>query len=310
MADGLPETRTSAAAVEARRLLARYLDPSKRWSGANDRRLRALCRDDADAAALYNRAVTRQRALAGGDPSVPSGLELRRLAAASADLATPPTTRRWLAWLAPVVVVAAALFIVPRLAPTDPDEYLGARGLPASDLPDRRAGLGVGAVTADGDEYEAIFSPAHLEDWLRISYTNERPECAFLFVFGVQPERAASEQITWIAPTPEEVRSLPITIARFHQLPFEVRLAARHVAGAVRFVALFTSQPITTAQVEAAWLGLASSTRDALPSELESRLRERLQLSPRDVVQVLETRILPGSAADDVPAHPGEEATP
>ncbi|MFO0747769.1 MAG: hypothetical protein U1F43_19205 [Myxococcota bacterium] len=305
----------------ARALTRRYLDPSSLWSGDDDRRLRALCAASPEAAAAYNRAVARHRAMLGQSPAVPSGFELARMARAAVDLAgasddvavATSTRRRWLAWLMPLAGLAAAaaavLIALPGVRQPDPDSYIGARGLPASGLPDRRAGLGIGAVTDDGREYEAIYSHAvHLDDWLRLSFTNERPELAYLFVFAIQPERPEGERVVWIAPTPDEARSLPVSIARFHQLPFEVHLAARHVAGPVRFVALFTEQPIS---VDAMTLALDPTTTQALPSgEMEARLRDRLRLSPRDVVQVLETRVVSGSAADDLPALPGKEANP
>ncbi|MCC6619762.1 MAG: hypothetical protein IT385_00825 [Deltaproteobacteria bacterium] len=287
-------------ATVARRLLRRYLDPTARWTGADERRLRELLRADGEAAALYNRMVAHHRLLVGGDPATPSGLELRRLASATAELASgvaaPSPTRRWLAWLAPVAALALALALVPGLMRAPVDEgYLGARGLPPSGLPERRAGLGIGAVTADGHEYEAVFAPAHLEDWLRFSYTNERPDLGWLFVFALQPERPEAERLVWIAPTPDEARSLPIAPARFRQLPFEVRLGARHATGPVRFVALFTAAPVTVDAVSAV---LASGDAAAVSSDLEALLRRRLSLSPGDVVQTLETRVVPGTGKE------------
>jgi len=299
------------AAPDAARLVRRYLDPSARWSPADERRLRELLRGDDKAAAMYNRMVTRHRTLVGGDPATPSGLELARLARVTAELATgatpvAPSSRRWLAWLAPVAALVAALVIVPLLPrAADPDAYVGARGLPPSGLPERRAAFGLGGVTAEGAEYEAVFQPAHLEDWLRLSYTNERPDLGWLFVLAVQPERPEAERLVWLAPTPDEARSLPIGVARFRQLPFEVRLGARHTTGPVRYVALFTSQPVT---VDAVSHALASVSGATVSSDLEALLRERLPLSRGDVVQILETRIAPGSAADAPPAPPGKEA--
>jgi len=302
----------AAPPPELRALVQRLLDPARRWSGADDRRLFELVRADESAAAFYRRALARHRLLSGGDAAVPTGFELARRAAAAADVAgakAPRGVPRWLAWAGPIVALAAAaLLIVPRLsAAPDPDGYLAARGLPPSGLPDRRAGLGMGGVAADGSEYEIVYQPAHLDDWLRLSYTNERPELGWLFVVALQPERPADEAIVWLAPTPEEGRSLPIEPSRFRQLPFEIRLAARHAAGPVRVIALFTAAPITTPSMTAALQSLASSAARALPSELEADLRTRLQLSPRDVVHVLDTRIVPGSGADPAP---GKEAEP
>jgi len=288
--------------------VARYLDPTRAWTRADDVRLRALTRTSQEAALVYNRRVARHRVMTGGSAAVPSGFEIGRMAGAVAAPAHAAGWTRWFFWIVPAAAVALALVMALTRGPTAPSEYIGARGLPSMGI-EPRAGVGVGAVTEDGREYEAIFSHAvHLDDWLRLSFTNERPELRHLFVFALQPERAAAERLVWIAPTPDEGRSLDIAVARFHPLPFEVRLASRHVVGRVAYVALFTEAPLTVDTVRAALdPSLDPSMTATLPSALEPLLRARLPLSPRDVVQVLETHVVTGSAASELDG-PSKEA--
>lgn len=298
--------------AQARRLIDRYLDPSVRWTKAEDVALRAALRERPEAAATYNRAVARHRVMTGGAPSMPSGFELARMASAAAELTPAAAPRRASFWIVPAAAATVALVTVlaltraPAPEPATPnDAYIGARGLSPTDY-QPAAGLGIGAVTEDGREYEAIFTKAvHLDDWLRLSFTNERPELGHLFVVAIQPERPAADRVVWIAPTPDEAQSLPVAIARYRTLPFEVRLGARHVLGPVTYLALFTEQPVSVDAMRAA---LDPSTTSPLPSSLESLMRERLRLSPRDVVQVLETTVVTGSASSTLPETPRKEA--
>jgi len=71
-------------------------------------------------------------------------------------------------------------------------------------------------------------------------------------------------------------------------------------------VALFTASPIATEAVDKAIAMLDSPTATELPSDFEAHLRERLALSPGDVVHILDTAIVPGSA--DPPTPPGPRA--
>lgn len=292
---------------QARVLTRRYLDPRKTWRVADERALRALLRTSAAAAAHHRAQIVRHRLLAGGASGAPSGFELRRLgdAAVAAALGGGPVTARTKAWRglwALVGALGAAALIVVATRPgsvevnDDHNGHLQARGLGDGAWPEERVGLGIGGVTAEGGEYEAI-ATAELygDDWLRLSYTNEKSGLGWLFVVALQPDRAPGERVVWIAPTPEEGQSLAITVTRFKPLPFEVRVGARHVVGPTRIVALFTTRPRTTAEVGAA---LDAAIDAALPYEFAASLGGRLGLGPEEVVQVLDTRIVAGTAAD------------
>jgi hypothetical protein len=168
--------------------------------------------------------------------------------------------------------------------------------------------LGVGGVTEDGREYEAIGSGAiHHEDWLRLTYTNERPELAWLFVFGLQ-QLDGQLALREIAPLPEEGSSLPIRAGRFVPLPFEARLSSRHALGRLRLVALFTQRPLGLEVVRQAVSALDPDALVQVPSELEAALSARLALTPGDRIQVLDTAIVPGTATLPTARDPREES--
>lgn len=289
---------------EARALVARYLDPRRSWDPARDARLRALNREDGACAAIYDAAVVRHRLLVGGHPDLPSGFERRRLATAFlAPSPAPPPRSAWRGrWVPAAGLLAAAavavLLLVPRGAPGPlGDERLHARGVAGIEQPERLVGVGISGVDASESEYEIIASGvAHLGDWIRVTYTNERPELGWLFLVGVQPERPAGERVVWLAPLPEEGGSVAVGVARLQALPFEIRLGARHAPGAWHVLALFTERPLTTDEVARA---LDSSTLARLPSEWGEALRERLSLSPRAVIQRLETRIERGDPPEE-----------
>lgn len=302
-----------AAARAVDPLVRRYLDPRRRWTLADDARARAL-REDPAARRAWAVAIATHRALVGAPDGLPSGIEQRRqvdLALAHAGLAAAPAARApwsWLRIVAPLSAAALALIVALNWNTTpDTEDWIQARGMKGLGPVPAQVGLGVGGITEAGSEYEAISSGAvHLEDWLRLSYTNQRQDLGWLFVVGLQ--RDGDRVVTRaIAPLPEEGQSLAVTTGRFVTLPFEARLSARHTAGALRLVALFTARPLTVAEVERALADLASSALDALPSEVEARLRDRLRLGAGDVVQLLDTRIVPGSAAPTLPREDAPE---
>ncbi len=266
-------------------LVKRYLDPRCRWTAADEAQAKAI-KADPEARRVWARAIAIHRAMVGAT-DLPSGIEQRRqleLALPRGPVAEP----RWRQWWVPVASLVVALFIaVPGLMRPEA-EWIRARGIAGSGL-EPQVGLGVGGVTDDGREYEAIAGAMHVDDWLRFSYTNERSDLTWLYVFGLQRSGPIP-----IAPLPDEEQSLPIHVGRFVPLDFEARLGARHQLGPVRIVALFTATPMTTAQVDA--LVLDPSLVTALPSELEARLRADLSLPPEAVVRILDSHVRPGSA--------------
>jgi len=288
---------------DIRALAQRYLDPRATWSLVDEDAARAL-REDPAARRTWALAVATHRVMVGATSGLPSGHEQRRQAAVAmarsgiASAATP--AKSWLSpgWLriaAPLLVVTAvALFFAIR--PVESDDWIRARGLSRMELPAPQVGLGVGAISADGREYDALSQAAYLDDWLRFSYTNERSDLGWLYVFALQPT-STGIALRAIAPLPDEGQSLPIRTGHFVPLTFETRLAARHTEGRVRLVALFTAAPISVASVERALVALDPAAASELPSDFEARLRERLALAPGDVVQILDTVIVPGSAA-------------
>lgn len=312
-----PEAQMHGSDKLPRRAVAltrRYLDPAKAWRAEDERALRTALRESTAAAAHHRAQIVRHRLMTGGASGVPSGFELRRMgdAAITAALggggADPAKQRVWRGLWALVGALGAAALVVVATRPAGlgvdghvNDDHIQARGLGDGAWPEDRVGLGIGGVTADGGEYEAIATAElYADDWLRLTYTNEKSELGWLFVVALQPERAPGERVVWIAPTPEEGQSLAITVTRFKPLPFEVRVGARHVVGRTRFVALFTTRARTLSEVGAA-LDAASDT--ALPSEVAgsefaANVGSRLGLGPEEVVQVIDTRVVAGTAAD------------
>jgi len=299
----------SADTTKVQALVARYLDPRATWTLADDDRAREL-RESPAARRAWALAIATHRAMVGAAAGLPSGHEQRRQAAiamvrAGVAATSPASAASWIraSWLriaAPLVAIGAVLAVLLFASlqrADDPDAWIRARGLGRMELPEPRVGLGVGGVTEDGREYDAVSSNAvHLEDWLRFSYTNERADLAWLYVFALQPT-ASGMVLRPIAPLPDEGQSLPIRTGHFLPLAFETRLAARHSEGPLRLVALFTAAPIGVDTVDKALTLLDPAAPSELPSTFEARLRERLPLGPSDVVQILDSAIVPGSAA-------------
>ena len=301
------------------RLVARYLDPRRVWDAAQDGELRAHLDECERCRGAYRRAVMGHRLVLGADPGLPSGFEQERMLAAVLDQVAPEPARLGLvssarqrlsalldqglasmaAALLGAAAVAALLVLVWPPGPA-PDSGVGggegaAGGFQTRGDGERRVlvGIGISGVTAAYTEYEVVASEgAHLGDYFRFSYSCERPDLHYLFLAGLQPERPV---IPYAPLPPEETQSLPIHAGRTISLPFEARLAARHVAGPLRVVAIFTSRPLLATDVEPA-LDPALATAD--PAEAEARFRTSLKLPDAAVVQLLDTRILPGSGED------------
>ncbi|MFT7579127.1 MAG: hypothetical protein ACI9MR_000789 [Myxococcota bacterium] len=297
--------RASARALKTiRTLVRRYLDPGKPWSSADEAAMWALLREFPACADHYRQATATHRMLVGADPEVPSGFEQRRRMEATIEAsgATPAQdglpANRWRMIGAGLLTAAFAAVLVPvLLTPAGEGEWLRARGLGDTGLPQRAVGLGVAGVTDDAVEYEVIATNAvYAEDYLRLSYTNEREDLAYLFVFGIQSEQPIGEQVSWITPIPGERQSLSVDFGRLLAVPFEVHVGARHVAGPLVIVAVFTRSPLLLEDVAQA---LDGSDLGQLPSDdaLLELLRDsgRLQLSSGTVIQTLKTTVMPGS---------------
>ena len=302
-----------AASSPASALIEAYLDPSRSWDADQDKALRDRLRADRAASDRYDRAVVLHRLAWAGSTEEMTGFERRRhmevllgaVTGAAPAEAGPNRAPRW--WAAIVrhgrgltalsAAVALGLALLLLHPPTSNDPTLTPRGV--GDVERPRAAIGISGVTEDMREYEVIASgqAAH-GDWFRFYYTSEDPGLTSLFVLGVQP----TQPLIWYAPLPpDETASLAISPGRQVKLPFENHLAARHVAGPLRVVAIFSAAPVTVERVRAALdpARLATST----PTELQDAVRRSLSLAPDDVVQLLETTVVdpPPKEAPDVP---------
>ena len=280
---------------EAERLIRRYLDPARSWSGAQDAKMRELLRDDDSAREIYDRSVALHRAALGGEVEKPSGFESRRMMEAVLERSTAPkaqertlTVRGWATALATAALV---LLVVKPWAP-QPQEQIQSRGAAEQRMEEGLVGLGVSGVpAAGGAEYEVIASKrVEAGDYLRFSYSNERNELGHLFVFALQERKAPH----WYAPMPPyENRSAVIGHGTGETLPFEAEIGATHVPGRLRIVAVFSEESLsfetTASRLGPDLFGMAEK-------ELADTVRARLELSTQAVIQVLETRVDKGGS--------------
>ncbi len=280
---------------EAERLIRRYLDPTRSWSGAQDARMRALLRDDAEARAAYDRAVAIHRAALGVDPERPSGFESRRMMESVLDEATQVESASSRApvrgWATIIATAALVLLVVKPWAPESSDQ-IQSRGDAQERLEVGLVGLGISGVpAAGGPEYEVVASKrVAAGDYLRFSYSNERNELGHLFVFALQERKSPH----WYAPMPPyENRSVVIGHGTGETLPFEVELDASHGPGRLRIVAVFSPSSII---LEDAASRLGPGLFQMSDSELQNVIKSRLKLDSSAVIQVLETRIDKGAS--------------
>ena len=287
------------------RLLARYLDPSKRWDAKSEAALRDLIRDDMDARARYREAVTAHRLMVGADPQFPSGFETSRMRDAVVEAAAPteaPLTRRVAIWGGLLAAGAAALLltigpmgqgVIPAEGADDSLTDLRARSGAA---PTATVGLGLSGVSRanPSDEYEIVAGGGvHLGDFLRVYTTNERSEVTHLFVLVRQPERAP----IWYAPMPpEQTQSVALGQGRAVMLTAEYAVdAERYAAGSARAIALFTTRPLTVSELTP---HLDGALDTMTPSAAAAALGKRLGLAAPSEVVVLPFTVSPARGAD------------
>jgi hypothetical protein len=282
------------------RLIARYLDPSKRWGAKHEATLRDLIREDDDARASYRQAVTGHRLMVGADPQFPSGFEQSRMRDAIVDAAAPAPRRssqRFAAWAGLLAAGAAATLLV--LLPQGGGPLSGPSGIEAAtDLRTRGGeseaatfGLGLSGVprARPAEEYEVVSSAGvHLGDFLRLYTTNDRAEKTHFFVFVLQSSRAP----IWYAPMPpEESLSVPVAQGRGLMLEAEYAVdAERYAPGLARAVAIYSAAPISLTGLQA---HLDDSLTTLPPAEAAKALRDRLGLSGPDEVVIVPFTVLP-----------------
>lgn len=311
----------SADLKRTRALVARYLDPGARWSAADDRALRDLCRADEASAAEYDRQVTLYRELVGADPMLPSGHEQQRMMAAVLDavpvmvtesaFAPEPTPSPLLRWLRPMMGVLAGacalLAVVVGMSDDSiglrvPDEAIvNARGSGFFDL---TVGVGISGVTEDGREYEAVHGDGvYMDDYMRLYATRAVEDWPLMLVVGLQPGQAP----IWYHPDPEHgtERSQRVELGKSIPLgganePFEFKVSGRHVTGALKVVGIFSGRAVTVERVAAALADYEVLTRSMTGAVggrigLDRFLEIRLGLESDGIIRILEVEVQVGS---------------
>ncbi|NUN12205.1 MAG: hypothetical protein HUU55_01060 [Myxococcales bacterium] len=291
------------------RLLDRYLDPGRSWSGALDRRLRRDMAESADLRVLYDRAIVAHRLMLGLPGDTASALENTRMHTVIVNSAVAPAAEsgflfgRWLAACGAMGAVAVlAIALVPVEDPkiqvvANDDGYIGVRS--GTNPLSKATRVGVVGVTESGLEYEVEANGfIYLNDYARLNYRSSVAELDHLFVFGLQ--HAANP--LWYYPLPEEQKSRNIVAgpdAIGFDLPDETLLSRRHVVGDWYIVGIFSNEPISWEHVQR---GLAAS-RDVLeakanadtPDKIAVAVRECLELGADDQIEVVSVKIQPGS---------------
>ncbi len=289
-----------------RKLVDRYLNPTKRWTRGLDVEMRGLLRKSEAGRSYYNQAIVTHRLLVSGDAASATGFEEKRLFVAVSQVSVPdraPDRAFWARFASVVAMAAAVMFFA--LQPPDRlvtqsgqnTEYIGSRGGPQNTI---LVGLDIEGVDAQGREYEidtakVASTGVKQGDAIRFSYTNEVKEIGYLFVFAVQQDN----DFKWYAPIPSEGQSMKIKVGKAVSL-FEVDAVSPHRAGPVRIIALFTTKPVKLKDV----LAMGPSAFGGDMNRLRKRIYQTLRLDrTRDTVSVRETVIqpLPHSKASDAP---------
>ena len=282
------------------RLIARYLDPSKRWDASYEAALRDLIREDEDARSQYRQAVTAHRLMVGANPQFPSGFEQGRMRDAVVDAAAPApqsSPQRFAVWAGLLAAGAAELLLVflPQGGglPSVSTAVEGASDLRTrgGETGDAASGLGLFGVprTRPTEEYEIVASKGvHLGDFLRLYTSHSLEGSAHLFAFIIQANRAP----IWYAPMPpEETQSVPVAQGRAVMLKAEYAVdAERYAPGPARAVAIYSAAPVSLKALE---VHLDSALMTLAPEVAAVTLSERLGLKAPSEVVVVPFSVLP-----------------
>jgi hypothetical protein len=197
--------------------------------------------------------VTRVLVNPGGDPAVPSEIELVALRnAIIGNVAEKEASRpAWRVFIKPVAAVASLAIIVLAswiwLRPADPE--FGVKGARAS--------------TGEANLYAFCLNPANRsvseiveegscgrDRLLQFSYSSNG-ENSYLFLFGIHDGK-----LFWYHPAPPDRKSIPIKPgARDEILDGAVRLGVNHEPGRLCIYGLFTSRPIDREEIERCVMG-------------------------------------------------------
>lgn len=253
--------------------------------------------------ARYNKAVLAERMLHGGPKSFdrPSPRELDRIARAVLPGGPRPAWQRMLQWFAAptqrwaatgLAAAAAAVLLLPMLksanhaAPGETFQPRGGKGPVelfsrnvGGKLVERSAGLRAFCLTKDqvqaldpkGPESPRCDRAAQLK--LAVSNPGQFKQ---VFLVGMDGEH----DLKWYAPRPPETVSVAAPIGEAVDVPVgaSVRLAVNHRPGPMRIYALFSDQPVSVAEVEAASQELARKN-------VKAEAAEALPLKRTDVLQ-------------------------
>ncbi len=245
-------------------------------------RLHQRLRQDPQARARYDRAVSALRVLEGDGPLAPSELEVvgRWLAADwgapadAVDAAAPAGARRWWPGLVAVLVAAAVVLLVSPLG--DPGAWRpwsrgldrgwqargpgssGALALEALCGPEREDGVAPPLVARDCDA----------RSLLGFGYcVGPVAEGGVLTLFGVD----AQGDPMFYAPTPVDEAAVRVVADRWRPLPLAVRLSVNHAPGSLRVYGVVAPTAATPDEIRA-WvhaLTLQSPAREGTPPWIE-----------------------------------------
>jgi hypothetical protein len=219
-------------------------------------KLRAHLRDCEGCRGRYDRVALAERMLHGGPASLgqPSPAAFERIGAAvvaeAAAAGRPSAWQRLLQWLAaprhwaPLATGATAavlLLALPWLLAPRPVEEFRARGGGAA-AGERPAGLR--AFCLDGSGVTPRCSQAAQ---LRLTVSNGG-HYQRVFVVGLDE----TGELKWYAPRPPETTSVPAPAGVDVPLGAAVRLGVNHDPGKVRIYALFSDNPLSAEEIEAA----------------------------------------------------------
>jgi hypothetical protein len=235
---------------------------------AEERELRALLRDDAEARARYDRMRRLGRLAAGVPADEPTDAELDRLGAsvrarlaADREAARAPAAPRprfvptWRnLWPAVAVTAAACLALVLWPRPVQRGE-VAQRGLPAGPplcvveayAVDGEAAAG-GAASAPLGSAASAPAPRRLQagdrikltDYLQFRYQSADPEVRYLYLFGLDQRMTPLDYY----PRPGGGESIAIEPGDPSSLGRSIRLEKRHQPGPLKVVGLCSRVPL------------------------------------------------------------------